>query len=123
MSKSTIDVPGFFKKDELPIHVKAEMTQQLLTGPNGMVVWSKINAGMYTAAHQHMNEQISWLIAGRMDFRVGDEMRTCVAGDLVFIPGGVEHEVWYREDCDLVEFFTPPRLDLYPAAAHSVVGL
>jgi quercetin dioxygenase-like cupin family protein len=124
MSEATIDKPAFYKKDELPAHLKAEMTQQVLTGRQGMVVWSKINAGMYTAGHTHPNEQITWLISGRMDFRLGDQpVRTCVAGDLVLIPGGVEHEAWYTDDCDLIEFFTPPRVDLYPAAEHSAFGL
>jgi hypothetical protein len=28
------------------------------------------------------------------------------------------HEVWYREKCQIVEFFNPPRFDLFPAATH-----
>ncbi|CAB3779967.1 cupin domain-containing protein [Pararobbsia alpina] len=124
MSELAIDKPGFFKKDELPTQVnQAQMVQQLLTGRNGMVVWSKIKAGTFTAAHTHHNEQITWVISGRMDFRLGDEKRTCVAGDLLLIPGNVEHEVLYVDECEIIEFFTPPRLDLFPAAAHSVFGI
>lgn len=88
-SEATIDRPALYKKDELPTHPKAEMTQQVLTGRQEMVVWSKIDAGMYTAGHTHSNEQITWLISGRMDFRLGDQpVGTCVAGDLMLIPRG-----------------------------------
>jgi quercetin dioxygenase-like cupin family protein len=124
MSELSIDQPGFFRQSDLPQQVnKAEMIQKVLTGREGMVVWSKIKAGTYTAAHSHPNEQITWMISGRMDFRVADQKRTCVAGDLILIPKDVEHEVLYVEECEIIEFFTPPRLDLYPAAAHSVFGV
>jgi hypothetical protein len=63
------------------------------------------------------------ITAGRMDFRLQNETRTCLPRDMILIPGGVEHEVWYREDCDVIEFFSPPRLDLYPGAANNPFGL
>jgi quercetin dioxygenase-like cupin family protein len=120
----SIDQPGFFKQSDLPEQVnKAEMIQKVLTGREGMVVWSKIKASTYTAAHSHPNEQITWVISGRMDFRIADQKRTCLAGDLIVIPKDVEHEVLYVDECEIIEFFTPPRLDLYPAAAHSVFGM
>ena len=61
------------------------------------------------------NEQITWLMKGRFDYKFGTgEEATCEAGSLVLIPGGVEHEVWYREECEIVEFFSPPRTDMFP---------
>ena len=35
----------------------------------------------------------------------------------MLIPAGVEHETWYLEDCEIVEFFSPPRTDMFPAAS------
>jgi quercetin dioxygenase-like cupin family protein len=35
---------------------------------------------------------------GKMDFRLGSEQRGCGQGDVVVIPGGTEHEAWFRED-------------------------
>jgi hypothetical protein len=32
----------------------------------------------------------------------------CGQGDVVVIPGGTEHEAWFREELD---FFAPPRDD------------
>ena len=48
-------------------------------------------------------------LAGRA--RLGDERRTCVAGDVGVIPGGVEHEAWFPEDTEVVDVFAPRRED------------
>ena len=114
---------GFFNLDRLPEHDKGTMTQRVISGEKGMAVWSRIKAGTHTPSHSHHNEQIMLITAGRMDFRLQGETRTCLPGDMILIPGGVEHEVWYREECEIVEFFTPPRLDLYPGAANNPFGL
>jgi hypothetical protein len=29
----------------------------------------------------------------------------------VVIPGGSEHEAWFREDTEVIDFFAPPRDD------------
>ena len=38
-------------------------------------------------------------------------MRLCGPGDVVVIPGGAEHEAWFREDTEVIDFFAPPRED------------
>ena len=32
-------------------------------------------------------------------------------GDVVVIPGGAEHEAWFREDTEVIDFFAPARDD------------
>ena len=32
-------------------------------------------------------------------------------GDVVVIPGGTEHEAWFLEDTEVIDFFAPPRDD------------
>jgi len=46
-----------------------------------------------------------------MEFRLGSEQRVCGQGDVVVIPGGTEHEAWFREDTKVIDFFAPPRDD------------
>ena len=48
-------------------------------------------------AHGHANEQIVWMLKGKMEFRLGSEQRVCGQGDVVVIPRGTEHEAWFRE--------------------------
>jgi quercetin dioxygenase-like cupin family protein len=62
--------------------------------------------------HNHANEQIVWMLKGKMEFRLGSEQRVCGQGDVAVIPGGMEHEAWFREDTEVIDFFAPPRDDL-----------
>ena len=74
-----------------------------------MIVWWSIRAGVHVEPHSHANEQIVWMLTGRMEFRLGTERRICSQGDVVVIPGGTDHEAWFREDAEVIDFFAPPR--------------
>jgi hypothetical protein len=76
-----------------------------------MIVWWSIRAGVHVEPHSHANEQIVWMLKGKMEFRLGNEQRVCGPGDVVVIPGGTEHEAWFREDTEVIDFFAPPRDD------------
>jgi len=103
---------GFHALRDLPEEqVTDKITRRMLSGEKEMVVWWSMKAGAHAAAHQHPNEQIFWVISGRMEFRLGGERRTCGPGDLGLIPAGVEHEAWFPEDTDVIDFFSPPRED------------
>ncbi len=70
-----------------------------------------IGAGVHVEPHSHTNEQIVWMLTGKMEFRLDAEERVCGRGDVVVIPSGVEHEAWFREDFEVIDFFAPPRDD------------
>jgi quercetin dioxygenase-like cupin family protein len=82
-----------------------------LSGGQGMIVWWSIGAGVHVEPHSHPNEQIVWMLKGKMEFRLGSEQRLCSQGDVVVIPGGTEHEAWFREDTEVIDFFAPPRAE------------
>jgi quercetin dioxygenase-like cupin family protein len=103
---------GFHALEHLPVEkVTATISRRILTGEKSMVVWWSMKAGVHAAAHHHPHEQVFWVLKGRMEFRLGPEKRTCVAGDVGVIPGGVEHEAWFPEDTEVVDIFSPPRED------------
>jgi hypothetical protein len=52
-----------------------------------------------------------WILKGKMEFRLGTEQRVCGAGDVVVTREGMEHEGWFREDTEVIDFFAPPRDD------------
>lgn len=114
----------YHQLDAIPVHRRPTSTTRIVSGQSLMAVWVDVKAGTHIAAHRHPNEQITWLLAGRMEYRIGDGPRTpCDPGTIVHIPADVEHEVWYVQDCRYCEVFCPPRLDLYPAAAHHPYGI
>jgi quercetin dioxygenase-like cupin family protein len=96
---------------------------RMVAGDDLMISWSDIKAGVHVPRHSHANEQITWLRSGRMDFQIGDEpVRSCDAGAVVHVPAGTPHETWYREKCEILEVFTPPRYDFFPHARENPYG-
>lgn len=88
-----------------------KISRRILSGKQAMIVWWSIGAGIHVEAHSHANEQIVWMLKGKMEFRLGTEQRVCSAGDVVVIPGGTEHEAWFREDTEVIDVFAPPRAE------------
>lgn len=105
---------GFMKLDQIPEEkVTDKITRRIVTGEKEMVVFWKMKAGAHAAAHKHPNEQVAWMLSGKMEFRLGNERKTCGPGDVVVIPAGVEHEAWFPENTEVVDVFAPPREDFY----------
>jgi quercetin dioxygenase-like cupin family protein len=103
---------GFGTFAALPNEQLSEkISRRILSGSQGMVVWWNIGAGVHVEPHSHANEQIVWMLKGMMEFRLGSEQRVCSGGDVVVIPGGIEHEAWFREDTKVIDFFAPPRAE------------
>ncbi len=115
---------NFHQLEEIPVHDRDLGKLQILAGKQSMVLWGKIDAGGHVPKHSHPNEQIVWLVSGKLDYVLGTgEEQTCEGGTVLVVQGGVEHEVWYREDCELVEFFSPPRTDMFPVSPDNPYGL
>lgn len=107
-----VALSGFGDLASIPAEqINDKITRKVLSGDRGMIVWWSVKAGGHAAAHKHPHEQIVWMLKGRMDFRIGNEKRSMVAGDIAVIPGGVEHESFFPEDTDVIDVFSPPRED------------
>ena len=99
---------GFNRFADLPEEqISENISRRILSGDQGMVVWWSIRAGAHIEPHSHPNEQIVWMLKGKMEFRLGSEQRVCGPGDVVVLPGGTEHEAWFREDTEVIDFFAP----------------
>ena len=110
---------GYHELQRLPEEkITDQISRRVLTGEQGMIVWWSMKAGAHAAAHRHPHEQIFWVMSGRMDFRLGDEKRSCRAGDVGVIPGGVEHEAWFPEETEVVDIFSPVREDMFTGQDH-----
>ena len=91
--------------------ISEKIRRRILSGDQGMNVWWSIEAGVQVEPHSQPNEQIAWMLKGKMEFRLGSEQRVCGQGDVIVMPGGTEHEAWFREDTEVIDFFAPPRED------------
>lgn len=67
--------------------------------------------GAVVVAHSHMNDQVGYVVRGRVEFTVGDVVQLLAAGDSYAIPGGIIHSALAIEDSLLIDAFSPPRDD------------
>ena len=103
---------GFASLATLPEErVTDKITRKIAAGDQEMIVWWSMKAGAHASAHKHPHEQIAVMLSGKMEFRLGSERRICGPGDVVVIPGGVEHEAYFPEDTEVIDVFAPPRED------------
>jgi quercetin dioxygenase-like cupin family protein len=61
--------------------------------------------------HSHMNDQVGYVIYGRLEMTVGSEVRVCNPGDSYAIPGGIIHSARVLVDTLVIDVFSPPRND------------
>jgi quercetin dioxygenase-like cupin family protein len=55
--------------------ISEKISRRIVSGDQGMLVWWSIGAGVHVEPHSHANEQIVWMLKGKMEFRLGSEQR------------------------------------------------
>ena len=92
----------FYTWDALPSEV---ISPDYSTAAGGTVTGAIIEVGRYRMAggtgadpHRHPNEQIIYVLEGRLRARVGGEERVVEAGEVIHVPPNVVHEVRALED-------------------------
>lgn len=61
--------------------------------------------------HSHDNDQVGYVVRGRIEFTIGDVTRVCDAGDSYAVPGGIQHGAKALVDSLTIDIFSPPRSD------------
>src|SRR5262249_11168065 len=46
--------------------ISDKISRRILSGDQGMIVWWSIGAGVHVEPHSHANEQIVWMLKGKM---------------------------------------------------------
>ena len=91
--------------------ISEKISRRILSGDQGMIVWWSIGAGVHVEPHSHANEQIVWMLKGKMEFRLGTEQRVCGPGRRGGHSGRHGARGLDREDTEVIDFFAPPRDD------------
>lgn len=84
----------------------------LVSGPQMMQMAVTLNKGSHLPEHKHPQEQITYVIQGKLHFVLAGELRELSAGESLLIPGDVPHAVDVVEDTLVIDTFSPPREDL-----------
>jgi quercetin dioxygenase-like cupin family protein len=88
--------------------------RRLITGEQMMIAHVYLAKGAVVPKHDHHNEQITYILEGRLRFWLGDDEGEVVdvgAGEVLTIPPHLPHKAEALEDTLDVDVFTPPRED------------
>lgn len=66
-------------------------------------------AGAEVPSHSHPNDQVGYVVYGRLALTIGDQTQVMQQGDSYAIPGGIVHAGRAEVDSLIVEVFSPPR--------------
>jgi len=69
----------------------------------------EIEAGTVMPLHQHVHEQITYLLEGQLDMQIGGIPHTLTAGSYHVIPSNVWHGAHAVTYCKLIDVFEPVR--------------
>lgn len=83
----------------------------MATTDEAMLCEFLLERGARIEPHSHRNDQVGYLVFGRMQITVGAETRVLQPGDSYAIPGGVEHSAEVMIDSLVIDVFSPPRRD------------
>src|ERR1700735_4891155 len=104
-----------YRWDELPAEkLKGGLTRRLITGDRMMIAHVYFKKGDDVPRHSHENEQITYILEGALQFRLGTngEREVIVrAGEVLVIPSHLPHSAVALEDTLDVDVFNPPRQD------------
>lgn len=103
--------PEFRRMPDLPgFEASPGLILRPFWGQNEMASYVTFAPGAIAPMHQHPQEQLSFVISGRMYFTVGRESRWMEAGDIVSIPPNVPHAAQGGDEgCVAIDMFSPPR--------------
>jgi quercetin dioxygenase-like cupin family protein len=104
---------------EIPLEtVTPTIDRKLVTLDRLMLAQVFLKQGAIVPAHEHHNEQGTYILSGKLRFWLGehadapgDTFVDVGAGEVLMIPGGLRHRAEALEDTLDLDVFTPPRED------------
>ena len=113
MSASTT-VTKFTWNDMPKERVTNRIDRRIVCGDGTMVAHVYLQKGAIVPEHAHHNEQLTYVLQGRLRFWVGDDLSQVVdvgAGEILHLPSNVPHKAEALEETLDVDIFNPPRQD------------
>lgn len=65
--------------------------------------------GSGVPSHRHVHEQVGYVVSGRFEFTIGDQVRELGPGDAYLVPSDVVHSTRALEDAIVIDVFSPVR--------------
>lgn len=87
------------------------VARQVIHGDRITIARLTMAKGAFVPVHSHVNEQISTVESGRLEFVLDGEKIIVAAGQSLVIPSNVPHSAEALEDSVAVDVFSPVRED------------
>ena len=111
-----------FTWNEMPKErVTNRIDRRIVSGESTMVAHVYLQQGAIVPEHSHHNEQITYVLKGRLRFWVGDDFAEVVdvgEGEVLHLPSNVPHKAEALEETLDVDIFSPPRQDWLDRTDH-----
>ncbi|HXF06075.1 MAG TPA: cupin domain-containing protein [Blastocatellia bacterium] len=85
--------------------------RRMIWGERLMITQVFLKRGCHVPQHQHVHEQITYILEGALKFFVEGQEIIVRAGEVLHIPSNVPHEAVALEDTLDLDVFSPPRED------------
>lgn len=101
------------------IHLRDITAKEILPGFSGkflhgekhtLAFWD-ISKGSRLPEHQHVHEQITYILEGELEMKIGGATFLFTAGTAHIIPSGTLHSALALQDCKAIDSFSPARED------------
>lgn len=98
--------------DELGLEDLNPLIQRhFVVGEQVMLARILLKKGAVVPEHSHMNEQVTWVQEGALEFTIQGKKLVVKAGEVLCIPPHLPHAATALEDTVDIDVFTPPRAD------------
>ncbi len=95
------------------------LSRRVLTAEKTMIAQVYLKKGAIVKAHEHHNEQITYILEGGLRFWLGENADKApnapyvdvMAGEVLLIPGNLRHQAEALADTLDLDVFNPPRED------------
>lgn len=87
------------------------ITRQVIHTPALTLVRGTFTRDAVVALHQHVHEQVTSVLSGRLRLEIDGHATVLTAGELARIPSNLPHLAEALEDTIVLDVFTPARTD------------
>ncbi len=103
----------FYKRsDSTPVEMAPGLVRSVLaTSQQLMLAEFTFDSGAAVPQHSHPHDQVGYVVAGRMEMVIGDQVANCGPGDSYRAPPDVPHSGVALEPSVVIDVFYPPRED------------
>lgn len=98
-------------KNIIPKQLAAGITGHYAHGDKATFGFVELKEGSVVPMHQHVHEQITYILEGQLDMVIGGENCSMTAGMYHVIPSNVPHSAVAITDVKVIDVFGPVRED------------